>query len=1042
VVTGEAGFYDAPLLETGQYSIEFSKGGFKKFVRRGIALHVEVITVDAVLNVGSAMESVVVTADVPLVQTETSDRSTVFVEKTVNDLPNFGRSWFDILGQLPGVNPGGSEQDASGQSVGVNGAAAWQENWLVDGGVNTLPISQNPGQMVPLDDIAEVDLNTSNFSAEYGSGVAVFNVITKSGGNQFHGSLYEFLQNDIFEARNYFAQSTTPLRWHMFGGTIGGPILRNKAFFFFSYQRNPSIADTPTYYTFPTAAMKGLTNPQGDADFSDPSLPTIYDPNTYNPATQTRTVFPGNIIPANRIDPVAKAIQAYLPLPNVPGLPAGVGNNYYYNARNTNLSISYNGKIDYDVSAKNRLSGSFMFNPGNSFNPSPTCPMGTGGGSGCQSSVGKESQMQITETWSAGPGLVNEARVSFLRQFGIWSTPDQGQGFPAKIGLPNPLSDTFPNIGIGGAVTTGIGGGLHASLVSNAFMYSDTVTWLKGKHVFKFGGEFNRYQDNQAWANMDSGDYDFSGVFTMNPAEQAGSNPPPITGYADFLLGLPDNWGVGIAPETGLRDWNVHAFVQDDYKMKPHLTLNLGLRYARQSGWTEVQNRIANFDPTLLNPGTGTLGAVCFAGQTFGGHSCPRAQQQTTSLYQPRIGFAWSPKDTWSVRSAYGIFQMMTGANNYTSGWAPGWGIGGSLTSPDFVTPVFPLAQGPPSGSVYYPSAAARTPGGLNGQGITYLPYDTPPAYIQQWHLDIQHQILGHIGLDVAYVGSRGVHLLFPRDIDQVPEALLGTGTRPYPQFNGIGANLYDGISNYHSLQLSARTLVSHGLSFRVNYTFSKAQDEITTQGWSGNVQDESYQNAYDPGANYGLAAFDVPRLLNGNVVYELPFGQGRKMLNRGGLVNGFLGGWQLSSTFQVHSGLPFTPVMADNLTFALAGVQYPNRVGNGTLAHPTPTLWFDPTAFISPGLNTFGDSTRHILRGPDYRAVNLSLAKHFGIKKIGERGDLEMRVDAYNAFNHPNFGMPDPNIGDGTTGTITSTAGSFSNPGSRNLQLGAKLSF
>ncbi len=726
VVAGKSGVYDAPLQPVGRYSIEFSKEGFKNFVRRGITLHVETVTVDAVLSVGSASQSVTVTADIPLIQTETSDRSAVFSEKTINDVPNVGRSWYDILGQLPGVNPGAA-QDASGQSVGVNGAAAFQENFLVDGGVNTLPVSQNPEQQTPLDAIAEVDMSTSNFSAEYGNGVAVFNVITKSGTNKFHGSLYEFLQNDALEARNYFSPSVTPLRWNMYGGTIGGPIRRDKAFFFFSYQSNPYIADTPSYYTFPTAAMRA-------GNFSDPSLPIIYDPATYNPATGTRTAFPGNIIPKNRFDPVAAKIQAYFPSPNLPG----TGNNYYYVQRNTQTAMSYNGKIDYNLSGANHLSGSFMFSPGSSFNPAPTCPMGTSGTSGCQKTSGMGSSFQITDAWTISPKLVNEGRISFLRQHGIYSTPDQGQGFPAKIGLPNPPADTFPNIGIGGVASTGIGGGLYATLNFNSFMYSDTVTWLFGKHAFKFGGEFDKWQNNQAWANIDSGDYDFSGVFTQDPSNP---NPPVGVGYADFLLGLPDSWGVSMQPETGLRAWNVQAFAQDDYKVTPQLTVNLGIRYLRQSGWSEVQNRMANFDPTLPNPGTGTLGAVCFAGQTFAGHKCPRALPQTVGLFQPRIGFAWSPKETWSIRGAFGVFQMMEGANNYTTGFAYGWSIQGGITSGDNLTPVFRLFQGPPPGSIIYPSAALRTPGGLNGQGIGYIPNNTPASYVQQYQFDIQHQI-------------------------------------------------------------------------------------------------------------------------------------------------------------------------------------------------------------------------------------------------------------------------------------------------------------
>ncbi len=275
VVAGRLGIYDAALLEPGNYSITFTGAGFKKLLREGIVLHVETITVDAMLEVGSMSQVVTVEAAVPLVQTETSERGATITGKTISELPNVGRDWTDVTGLLPGVNPGASGvggtsnnngQDASHAGVGVNGTESYQINFLTDGGVTTLPDSQNLGVTVPIDTIAEVDMSTSNFSAEYGNGVAVFNAITKSGTNQFHGSVYEFVQNDKLEARNFFAPTITPLRWNEYGGTIGGPIVHNKAFFFFGFQSNPNNSVSPGYYTFPTAAMKA-------GDFSAPGLP-------------------------------------------------------------------------------------------------------------------------------------------------------------------------------------------------------------------------------------------------------------------------------------------------------------------------------------------------------------------------------------------------------------------------------------------------------------------------------------------------------------------------------------------------------------------------------------------------------------------------------------------------------------------------------------------------------------------------------------------------------------------------------------------------
>ncbi|SPF40691.1 conserved exported hypothetical protein [Candidatus Sulfotelmatobacter kueseliae] len=1102
VVADATGTYDVLLLPPGEYTVEFSKEGYKKFVRQGITLHVEIVTLDAMLVVGATNETVTVTADVPLVQTETSDRSVVFSGETINDLPNIGRAWWDITGQLPGVNPGGNStgagQDASGAGFGVNGNPGYMENFLTDGGVTTLPVSQNPGNMVPLDDISEVDMSTSNFGAEYGGGVAALNVITKSGGNKFHGSLYDFEQNNALgEARNYFASSPLPLRWHMFGGTIGGPIRHNKAFFFFSLQDNPTITYSPGFYTFPTPAMQ-----QGDfsafegAQETDTNGNLIYNPcNNYGPlfagqiyqfnTVQTltyqqpgggpsdyngqevtcRTPYAGNKI-TDTLNPLALKLQAFFPsVPDSAGIPS---NNYYFNAVNSNASISYNFKIDYDVSASNRVSGSAMFNPGHSSSPGPACPISAGGG-GCSKTTGKGSQAQITDVWTMSSKLVNEARVSFVRQYGLWYSPDVGAGFPAKLGIPlfDGQSDVFPNISIDGTAGTSLGTSLSAKLGFDFYMASDTVTWSRGKHILKFGGEFDRWQDTQSWANLDAGNYDFSGNYTTNPMDPS----PQSVGYADFLLGLTDNWGVTVTPEVGGRAWNLQGFANDDYKITPHLTLNLGVRYLLQTGWSEVKNQWANFTPNLYNSGINPTdpsgasnfppgyGANCYGGVNFNGYHCPTAQIATVKdIFQPRFGFAWSPKEKWSVRGGYGMFSEMWGGNNYFNTFPAGFQINGSIITDNNILnlPTFPLNNGPtftlaspsiPQGAILYPGPAARQPWSLNGQGTSWMQYHAKAAYVQQFSLDIQHQI-GRVGLDAAYVGSKGEHLLFSRQIDETPAAFLGQGLAglPYPQYpgGGIPANIYDGISNYNSLQLSARTMVSHGLSFRVNYTFSKALDEFTSPGSCCTSDSGAWQNAYNPRSMYAVASYDVPQLWSGSAVYDLPFGTGKQLLNRSGLLNTLVGGWQVSSVFQVHSGLPFTPLMAYNLSGAINGSSWwPNRVCNGTLSHPvvttnspTATGWFDTTCFQAPAEYTYGDSRRDVIRGPDWRTVNMSLAKHFALKKLGEGGQLEMRVDVYDIANHPNFGQPNASIGSGSEGSITSANTN------RNLQVGAKLSF
>jgi len=1041
VISDSAGIYDAPDVPPGQYTLTFTKEGFKEFVRSGITLNLETITIDAPLQVGSVSEKVSVTAAAPLVQTETSDKSMTLTTVPVAELPDISRSWMNFTGLMPGVNGGGSSGNvaggnATGEGVGVNGTGAYQANWLVDGAATMYPMSNNVGgQYTPIDDIAEVKMNVSNFSAEYGNGVAVFSVVTKSGTNNWHGSLYEFDQNDKFEARNFFSPSVAPLRWNDYGGTVGGPVKRDKLFFFFSVDRTDEETLSPTFATVPTAAMLG-------GDFSAPGLPTIYDPNTTTLVNgqYVRQAFPGNIIPSNRIDPVAKAIEQYFPSPNLPG----IYNNFYANlAPSPQTWLFYSNKVDFNVSPSNRLSGSWSYNPGEVvFHDMTTVPVGPNGGIQLYWPFGA-IQAQLTDVWTISPSIVNEARFGYLRQAGFSSTPTLGKGYPQKLGLINAAANNFPNVTIGGVVPAGIDGGVPGAVaVSNNFMPTDVVTWIRGKHMLKFGGEYNKWQTGGGgWPGIDAGDLYFSGIFTRNPADASSAG----IGYGDFLLGLPQTWGDSQPPETGGRSWNTQLFVQDDYKVKPTLTLNIGVRYEIWAGWAEAFNRVYSFDPTITNPATNTLGAVWYGGQ----NGRTALEKTLWDVFDPRLGFAWAPTSNWSVRGGYGIFHMMRNSDSYGSGLGSGWGWSGYETSSDLMTPIFQLSQGLPS-ATFYPLPTGLTPDSKNGEPVSYEPYYTPMAYMQEVQFDVQRRIPGNIVVDAGYVYTRGVHLGFGRDIDQVPASLLGPGNaqlnRPYPQFQGISASLFDGYSSYHAFQLSLRKQFSQGLMFLVNYTGSKDMDTGMGSGWGGTYNIDAWQNAYDTRANYGLSTIDLPQTLNGAFIYQLPFGAQRRFLKKGGVLGAVVGGWQVSSIFQLHSGSPFTPVVGTaNLDGSLAGSWYPNRIGNGKLANPTINDWFDTSAFVTPNPYTFGNSGRDVVRGPDYRDLDFGLAKDFPIRKLGEAGKFQIRADSFDIFNHPNFGQPNNAIGTPGAGVISSTVGagqSSSGSTSRNIQLGLRLIF
>lgn len=1054
--TNGSGLYDIPSLLPGSYTIRFSAPGFKEFVRGGVTLQVETIAIDAKLEVGTASQQVTVTAQAPLLQTTSSDQHVIFNTKTIQDAPTVGGVWYnELTNVLPGVNPGGGgSQDASGQGVGVNGTQGYLANWLIEGADATQPRDVNASDNYPpIDAISEVQAVTGNFGAQYGTGVAAYNVILKSGSNAWHGSLFEFVQNNDFNALNYFTPKgeSAPLHWNEYGGSIGGPILRNKLFFYFTYQRNPATTSSPEITTVPTDAMK-------KGDFS--ALPNpIYDPSstTCGDGWCYRTQFDGNVI-NTAMDPVALAIQKYFPEPTNPN---SLFNNYQVVVTEPSLSQYYVGKVDYNISANHKLSGSILEYPISLINNvDALCPLGFD----CTKAPRNLNQdAQITETWTISPRTLNEARLGALRELDKYVPPTYGQGYPTKLGMEsaygaNAPGDIFPNITINGgdgAGQIGIGGGVHAVLTDGAYVASDILTLIRGRHTIKLGGEYDKsYQNYTNWGDVSSGNFQFNGIGTAE--FWPGSNYPNTTGgygtvasgspYADFLLGQVYGWYVYDYQETGARMWNLAGFVQDNFQVLQNLTLNLGLRYQYQSGWSEEHNHFGSFDPSLLNTGTGTQGAII-----YGGQDGRNTIEGGVNEWDPRIGLAWSPRSDWAVRASYGIFDAPRSAESYTDG-ALGLGLnpqGSNGYSSQFTTGIsyyptpWTLASGPPAGSVIYPQQSSFSNAKYNGQGVYYYPAHMPIEYYQEALLSVQHQLPANTLIDASYVYTKGTHLNFNRDIDQTPAGALseGAAATPYPQYSYIWGALFDGWSNYNALQLRLEKRMSHGVSFIVNYAWSKTMDAGTSNGHYETI--DVWQNAFNPAANYGLSQLDVPQSLNGYATWELPFGKGRQFALKGP-ADQILGGWRVTGVFQAHSGIPFTPTVGTaDQSNSQAGQCYcgfawfPNVVGNPKLSHPTIQDWFNPAAFQVPAQNTFGNARRNMLRGPHWRDVDFSLGKTFWLGEYkGKDYHMEVRADAFDGLNHPNFGQPSSGIGAGGAGQIT-----YANT-NRQIQLGARLAF
>ncbi len=1022
LVTNSAGLYDAVSILPGHYTITFAKEGFGKLVRSGINLEVGQISVDGQLNVGGTTQQVQVTEEVPLLQTETAQQATTLQARTMQELPNVGQSWENFLKLLPGSSgTPASNAGAVNPGVGlsINGTLPYYTSFLVDGASIRFPHSANIDDAAQVQEIvSEVQVNTSTFSAEYGGGGAIFNVITKSGANQWHGAAYEYFENDALNARSFFdGAKAARVRYDNFGGSVAGPILKNKFFFYFNLDKivNPNSSTQTT--TVPTTAME-----QG-----------IFDPAVFgiihNPATGV--AYQGNQIPASQLDPVALAIQKFFPSSNLPGIT----NNYRYLQAGTNPNLKEFGRLDFSLRSNNRLTFSITEHSNSGISRGTTCPIN------CQSNTNGTYEAQVSDVHTFSPTVVNEFRFGFARGNVQFTPGSLGLGYPAQIGFKYAKADVFPNINITGtAGNNTLNPQTSAVYIQNSFNPSDVVTVIRGKHILHFGGELLAYQDNSTpWGNLTSASFTFNGQFTQSNV-----------GYADFLLGQAQAWSALNQGEAGMRSKNPSLFIQDDIKLRPNLTLNAGLRWEIHGGFSEVHNRAGGFDPTITNPVTNTLGAIWFAGNN--GRS--KVMATDYKVFLPRVGIAWAPKDVWTVRAGFGIYASLWSMDVDGSPIGFGTANGGSTSANPGQPPVATLSG---SGAGLPFVMASRDPGAYNGQGggnIPYMPYHTPVGRIYQWSASVQRQFGNSLVAEAAYVGSHGNGLEFQSDINQVPANKLGLGqaARPYPQYLGIGPSVpggltgsFNNISNYDSLQLSAKKRFGRGLSAEVNYTWAKMLDDQDTSGWGSHYGNAPYQDAFTPSNNYGLSNFSIPQAVKGYVVYAIPLGKGHAFLNHG-ITDAVLGGWQASSLFVAQSGAPFTVTMASSTdSGALDGAWYPNLVGNPHLPHPTINQWFNQLAYATPATNTFGNNGRNTLRGPDLTSVDFSLAKTFRIPGF-ERGGLQIRMDSTNILNHPSFGqpnavltsaalasgVPNPSVGQITTTTV---------PG-RFFQLGARFSF
>jgi hypothetical protein len=1136
--TNQDGIYDTVSTPAGNYNITVTAKGFKRTVIGPVTLQVDVITENATLDVGAVSETIEVEAGgVPLLETETSHLGAVLESKTISALPQIGagitgNDWanFNIL--LPGAAgtatapmSEGSGSYNAGDAIALNGNLPNYANYLQDGGVVQLPVSNNVDNTL-FEALQEVQITTSSFSAEYGVGGAVFNQITKSGTNRFHGSAYEYFQNDALNAAPYFDTGGKPsvLRYDEWGFSVGGPIIKNKLFFFFVRDKiHNNGAASPTAGSTPTLAEIGQgTAYPGALDFSSvPCSSTVttpcvlYDPASCSLPGCTRTSFAAentgalagvNAIPISRLDPVAAKLLGYYPVPNTVGSGAfgAFENNFTTILATPNPNLRYFGRIDYDLSQKNRISGSISQkdNPGvNKYGPFP-CPIN------CFSGDIDGYNAQITVTSEIRPTIVNELRMAYTKQ-GNWFVPDTiGFNNASTLGLQYAKANVFPSINIGGPgfCCNGLAPGTNAIYIEHLYDPSDVLTLIHGKHILHFGVEVLMGDGNTTpWGNVTAGNFTFTGNYTAQNGAEAGTTG---AGLADFLLGDVQSWNGNFNQATSYaRLKSPQLFVQDEYKIRPNLTLNLGLRYTYTTGFSEKYNALGGFDPNLTlvcspciypnsitpqNPdgisANGSLGSLWFAPQD----NRTTLQKPDKTIFLPRVGFAWSIRNDTVVRGGFGMYSYNYSQDVYGNGI--GFGAlttsGGGSTDPHAGTGPAPLVTLSESAALANPNldyvvgspSAKDVSQYLNlatPSNQTYIPYDVSPGHINSWQLSVEHQFLNTYMASVAYVGSHASHLETGTDVNQItsatglaaistPTPTLIQANRPFPAWGQLSGFNYNGISNYNALQTTINKRFTNGLLFSFNYTWSHFLDDQDSGGWGSRGGTQYWQVGNNPKATYGDSNFDIPNAFKGYASYELPFGKGKSYLNSSSVLNEAVGGWRLAGTLIAQSGNPFTVVNENNSNSNLTGCAnnvggtatggdvnngcnwFPNVTASTHVGNPGPSQWFNINAFANawtppttPGTGVpfaFGNEGRNSLRGPRLTVLNLSIAKGFQIRE-GIR--VELRSDWVNALNHPSLGVPGQTFGGSNFGEINEgTQNNGVTVAARSGQLSAKITF
>lgn len=1016
-VTNESGDYVITQLPADSYSVTAQATGFKTEVREGIVLQVgQEARLDFTLAVGELEERIVVTAGAPLVQSENAMVGNVIDEQKVKELPLNGREFWQLAQLAPNVfNP--PQGSTLGFRGGFNVAGNPEVNnyFLLDGIDNNDETTMQPTHRPSVDGIREFKVLTGIYSAEYGrhSGGQII-ITTKSGTNEFHGTVFEFLRNDNLDARNFFLRGPKPeLKRHQFGFSAGGPIVRDRAFFFVTYEGLRLTEGVARLATVPTEKMRR-------GDFSEIAT-SIRDPQTGQP-------FPGNRIPEDRIHRISRALLEFWPLPNQPGL----ANNYAFNSVRTQDQNQFSVRVDHKFSEANSFFASYQFMQRENFEPSnPLCGDRVIPGFGCTEPE-RTQHIAIVDTHVFSPRFLNEFRIGYnrirtnrfhedMRLGNMVQKLGLPQGGPDGLAGPEFFNTGLPQVRVSGFATIGGPTNLPQGRRTNTYHIADSVTYTGGDHTLKAGADVKRFIFNSFFTQFGRGDFLFNGQFTGHA-------------FADFLLGLLRSTSRAPGePFSNTYTTQAGFYVQDDWKVSPKLTLNIGLRYELNFPELERVNKMSSFDPKtgLVPVADGRLIGVDANGNLITVGRSPlgrRLWRLDKNNFAPRFGFAYRlfGDNRTVIRGGYGIFYNQIVAGNGLSQMYRGIPFRIRQTFTNTTTRVVATWERP------FPSGVAA--GGFTPHGINP---DFPSAYVQQWSLGIQREVTTDLLVEVTYLGSKGTHLPLLFDINQ-PEPGPGPiqPRRPWPQWSNVFWRDAVGTSNYHGLSVRVERRFAQGLSLLASWTFSKSIDLGAPPSTSG-VGEAGVQNPRNLRAERGLSEFDARHRFVTSFVYELPVGRGRRWLSAAHpILDHLLGGWQVTGILTLQSGRPFTVITTRDISNT-GGENRPFVVGNPKVKKPTPDRWFNTDAFsdvLPPGVFAYGNAGRNILIADGINNLDLGLFKNF---RLGEERRLQFRAEFFNAANHANFGIPERNRASSAFGRVNATTTL-----NRQIQFGLKFIF